>query len=285
MRQTIALITLMIMLSFSVSAYAEELPETQTASVYPIDVTCNEDSTEIRKIYELQPGEELPVSIQADFKQKEFQYTFFDLLREEIWKAENKDWKENVSVSSSKKDMDTVLSLLEPTKEITTEDGFTGILTLDIASIKSEVSGYGSSTKDISVTRTYPNLANADLQYIPKTTEENGKTLNFQNVEWRTDNTMNVDDYEIGDRYTAVVTYGGTSTSSYVKGYTITASYTGSIEKTYVEKERYVAIFTGSEIPKPFTGVNPWFLAPVGIVALGGLVWTFLWQRKGKKHA
>ena len=34
--------------------------------------------------------------------------------------------------------------------------------------------------------------------------------------------------YAIGDRYTAVATYTGTATSSYVTGYTVTADYTGT---------------------------------------------------------
>ena len=38
---------------------------------------------------------------------------------------------------------------------------------------------------------------------------EGGQTLKLQDVQWQTDNTYNADDYEIGDRFTAICTYGG----------------------------------------------------------------------------
>ena len=34
-----------------------------------------------------------------------------------------------------------------------------------------------------------------------------------------------MDGYAVADRYTAVATYTGSATSSYVKGYTVTADY------------------------------------------------------------
>ena len=61
-------------------------------------------------------------------------------------------------MDSDKKDMDTILSLLPQEKEVTTEEGFTGTLTLDLDSIKTEAAGYGSSTQPVTATRTYPNL-------------------------------------------------------------------------------------------------------------------------------
>ena len=105
-----------------------------------------------------------------------------------------------------------------------------------------EVAGYGSSTKEVSATRSYPNLAGQDTQYIPKTIEEDGRTLTLQTVNWQTDNTANMDGYAVGDRFTAVATYTGTATSSYVKGYTVTADYTGTVSRIALNKVRYVAI-------------------------------------------
>ena len=102
---------------------------------------------------------------------------------------------------------------------MTTEEGFTGTLRLDLDSIETEVSGYGSSKQAVTATRNYPNLSDADTQYLPKTIEDNGRSLTLSDVQWQTDNTYNADDYEIGDRYTAICTYSGTKTVSYVKGY------------------------------------------------------------------
>ena len=144
-----------------------------------------------------------------------------------------------------------------------------------------EVAGYGSSTRSISATRSYPNLAGQDTQYIPKTIEEDGRTLTLQTIDWQTDNAATTDGYALGDRFTAVATYVGTATSSYVKGYTVTASYTGTVSRICLNKVRYVAIFEGT----PLQPVQPaengdattdsfnWaaLLVPIGIVGVIGV--------------
>ena len=62
------------------------------------------------------------------------------------------------------------------------------------------------------------------------------------------DNTYNADDYEIGDRFTAICTYGGSKTVSYVTGYTTTADYTGEGYRTGVTVIRYTVIYTGAPL-------------------------------------
>lgn len=81
---------------------------------------------------------------------------------------------------------------------------------MDIETIKTEPAGYGSKSTPITASRSYPNLSDADTQYLPKTIEDGGRTLTLQDVQWQADNTHNADDYEIGDRFAAVCTYGGT---------------------------------------------------------------------------
>ena len=173
-----------------------------------------------------------------------------------------------------------VLALLPAEKEFVTDDGLTGILSLDLSTVRVEVAGYGSSTKEVSATRSYPNLAGQDTQYIPKTIEEDGRTLTLQTVNWQTDNTANMDGYAVGDRFTAVATYTGTATSSYVKGYTVTADYTGTVSRIALNKVRYVAIFEGTPlepiVPTEDESTGPaqfnWLAiaVPFGIVALVG---------------
>ena len=70
----------------------------------------------------------------------------------------------------------------------------------------------------------------------------------MQNIEWQSDNTATVDGYALTDRYTAVATYTGSKTSSYVKGYTVTADYSGTVSRIALNKVRYVAIFEGISI-------------------------------------
>ena len=123
-----------------------------------------------------------------------------------------------------------------------------GTLSLQLDTVQVEVSGYGSSTREISATRSYPNLANQDTANIPKTIQDNGRTLTLQTINWQTDNTATLDGYSLGDRFTAVATYTGSATSSYVKGYTVTADYTGTVGKINLDRVRYVAIFEGTPL-------------------------------------
>ena len=163
-------------------------------------------------------------------------------------------------------------------REFVTDDGLMGTLTLQLDTVRVEVAGYGSSTKEISATRSYPNLAGQDTQYIPKTIEENGKTLTLKDIDWQTDNTATSDGYALGDRFTAVATYTGSATSSYVKGYTVTADYTGTVSRIALNRTRYVAIFEGTplqpvtapedQLPAQFNWAA--VLVPFGIVALVG---------------
>ena len=133
----------------------------------------------------------------------------------------------------------SVLALLPAQREFITEDGLSGVLTLKLESVNVEVSGYGSTTKNLTATRTYPGLSDQDTQYIPKSVEDGGNTLTLQTVNWQTG----------GDgRFTAVATYTGTATSSYVKGYTVTADYTGTVSRINLNKIRYVAIFEGTPL-------------------------------------
>ena len=129
---------------------------------------------------------------------------------------------------------------------------------------------------------------------MPKSITEDGRTLTLQDVQWQTDNTYNADDYEIGDRFTAVCTYGGSKSVSYVTGYTTTADYTGEVYRTGVTVIRYTVIFTGTaieptvaELPQePEDSFNWLMVALPALAALGvGTGGTFfLMKRKERKQ-
>ena len=79
--------------------------------------------------------------------------------------------------------------------------------------------------------------------------------------------------------YTAVATYSGSATSSYVKGYTVTADYTGTVSRIALNRVRYVAIFEGTPIQPTEPAETPatasafrwsYVLIPIGIVAAAG---------------
>ena len=215
---------------------------------YPSSVAVSEDGTEIRKYYDLAPGDDPAGIARSDFEQDGFHYTLTDLLKQEMPENESRIHTETVKLDSKKKDMESVLALLPQQREFVTDDGLSGTLTLQLDTVRVDVAGYGSSTKEVTATRSYPDLAGQDTQYIPKTIEDNGKTLTLKNIDWQTANTANVDGHAIGDRYTAVATYTGTATSSYVTGYTVTADYVGTVSKIALNKVRYVAVFEGTPL-------------------------------------
>lgn len=292
MRRTMILLLVAIVLAAAMCTS----PLALAAEVcYPTSVTQNEDGTEIRKFYDLSPEDDPSGIPRSDFEQDGFYYTLTDLLKQELPEHESRQHTETVTLESKNKDMASVLALLPQEKEFITEDGLSGTLTLRLETVQVEVSGYGSSTKAISVTRSYPNLAGQDTSYIPKTIQDNGRTLTLQDISWQTDNTGSLDGYALGDRYTAVATYTGSATSSYVKGYTVTADYTGTVSRIALNKTRYVAIFEGTplqpvqpvepaepeepaiempEIPEPAPASSSfhwaYLLVPLGLIAAAG---------------
>lgn len=222
-------------------------------ALLPVDIILNQEALEIRKVYDLSPTTDPSTLPREAFDRDGYHYECSDILREVIIGAETQKVTQTETVESANKNMETILGLLPQEKAVTTEDGFEGTLYLQVDSIQTEPSGYGSKTNPISVTRNYPNLASADTSHLPKTITEGGKTLTLQGVQWQTDNTYNANDYEIGDRFTAICTYSGSSTVSYVKGYTTTADYTGEVYRTGVTVIRYTVIFTGT----PLTPAEP----------------------------
>ena len=215
---------------------------------YPTAVEESEDGHEIRKVYDLTPEQDPAGIPRSDFEQNGVRYTLTDLLRQETPEYQERQHTEEVSLESKNKDMASILALLPQQKEFVTEDGLSGTLTLQLDTVQVETAGYGKSTRTVTATRRYPSLASQDTSYIPKTVEENGRTMTLQDISWQTDNTGSLDGMAMGDRYTAVATYSGAATSSYVTGYTVTAKYVGTVSKIALDRVRYVAIFEGTEI-------------------------------------
>ena len=273
---TICAAVLCLTAALTPAAMAAEAPEVQVC--YPASVTRNEDGSEIRKVYDLSPEDDPAGISRSDFEQDGYHYTLTDLLKQELPEHEERQHTETVSLQSDKKDMESVLALLPQEKEFITDDGLIGTLELQLDTVQVEVAGYGSSTKKVSATRSYPNLVNQDTANIPKTITDNGRTLTLETLQWQTDNTASLDGYALGDRFTAVATYTGSATSSYVTGYTVTADYTGTVSHIALDRVRYVAIFEGTPI-QPLTGTEDssagqfnWgaLLLPFGIVAAVG---------------
>ncbi|KAB5101524.1 cell wall anchor protein, partial [Bacteroides thetaiotaomicron] len=198
------LCALALSMSLAPAALAADSSEpTQPSPCYPTAVTRSEDGTEIRKMYDLGPEDDPGGIPRSDFEQDGYHYTLTDLLKQELPANESRQHTETVSVNSKSKDMEEIMPLLAATCEAVTEDGYTGLLTLDTASIQVEASGYATSTRNVSATRSYPNLSEADVSLVPKSIEDSGRTLTLADVQWQ----------EAGGFYNAAATYTGTASS------------------------------------------------------------------------
>ena len=267
------IIILAVLLLLSTTAFAAEYPS-------QVSYSMNNGIFEVRKTYELPVDQEPSMQAKQSFEQDGYSFTLTDLLRQELPEQQAKEYTETVTVSSESKELTAILPLLADTKAVTTEDGFTGTLKLDTGSITVEPAGYKNNSWTVSATRTYPTLRSMDLEYIPT-------------VDWQTDNTENVDDDAIGDRFSAIVTYTGTASSRNVTGYTVTAQYRGAVEKISLNKVQYVAVFHGTplvvpEVEAPEIQTMDWrYLAiPRGLMllCLAGFTAAKIKNRKKGKH-
>lgn len=249
--------------------------------LYPVEVqeyTAGDlDEPRISKTYELSLTDDPALIPTEDFERSGRTYTLLDVIKEDQTETDTKEHIEVITLETDTSDMAEILQLLEPELEITTEDGYTGTLTPDYTNIQVEASGYGTSSRTVSATRTYPNLSSADVALIPKTTEEGGRTLTLADVDWQEAATDYQDGYDLAIRYTATATYTGTATSKYATGYTVTADYKGNVTRTDCDTVRYTAIFASHGETQSDTEAEPGagmdlrlVLVPLGLIALGG---------------
>lgn len=260
MKRTAALcLAALLACSLAIPAMAADI-------LYPVEVTeyMEGDSSRLKKIYVLTPADDPSLIPTEDFDREGQTYTLLDITRQDQVETDTRDYTETVTLESKTKDMDAILPQLTATLEVDTEEGYTGVLTLDTASIQVEAAGYSTSTRALTAARTYPNLSDADVSLIPKSIEDGGRTLELANVQWQ----------EAGEFYTANATYTGTASSKYATGYTVTAEYSGEVSRTTNDTVTYAAVFSANPTQMQTaakSGMNwRWLLVlPAGAAAAG----------------
>ena len=260
MKRTAALcLAALLACSLAIPAMAADI-------LYPVEVTeyMEGDSSRLKKIYVLTPADDPSLIPTEDFDREGQTYTLLDITRQDQVETDTRDYTETVTLESKTKDMDAILPQLTATLEVDTEEGYTGVLTLDTASIQVEAAGYSTSTRALTAARTYPNLSDADVSLIPKSIEDGGRTLELANIQWQ----------EAGEFYTANATYTGTASSKYATGYTVTAEYSGEVSRTPNDTVTYAAVFSANPTQMQTaakSGMNwRWLLVlPAGAAAAG----------------
>lgn len=221
------------------------------ACYYPIEVesyTAGDfDQPRIRKVYQLSLSDD-PAGIPTeDFEEYGRTFHLMEMTRKTEVGVDTQPLTKTVTTDSKTGDLGEILKQLDAEIKAETEDGYAGVLKLDYNSVQVEVKGYGTSTRSLSASRTYPNLSDADLSLVPKTVTEGGRTLNLADVKWSS--TTDTEGEDVVTRYTATASYTGSVSSRYVTGYTVTADYTGEVAKTSCEVVIYTAIFGCTDVP------------------------------------
>ncbi len=216
------------------------------ASVYPAEVRTSESGGIVRleKVYYLTARDDPSAIPTEDFDREGLHFSLLDVLKTDLTETEMKDYAEVVTLESETKDVGEIIKTMPPELELLTEDGFSGVLKPDYTTVTVEPAGYRTSTWTVTATRTYPNLSDADLSLLPKTVEENGRTLTLADVSWQEAAAEQVDGVSVPLRYTAVAAYTGTATGRSVTGYTVTVEYFGEVTKTSNDTVIYTAVFS-----------------------------------------
>ena len=199
----------------------------------------------VTRVYQLALADSARLIPTEDFERDGYRYHFLDMTKENMVGADTKEHTETVTKDCKSNDVSEALKLLDAEKSVETPDGYSGKLLLDHESVKVSVKGYKTSSKNISATRVYADLADADLELVPKTITENENLLTLNDAQWES-----VTDDEGNLRFTATAQYTGTATSRVATGYVVTANYTGHVVKMNCEMITYRVTFTGTEIPK-----------------------------------
>jgi hypothetical protein len=233
----------------------ETAPEAETEKkplyLFPSSVyeTQANGGRQIIKTYTLSDGEN-PYDISREsFEREGWFYELSDITKTETALSEVVEHKETVTLGSDTNDTEAVIKLLAPNMEHRTEDGFYGLLALDISSVKVETAGVKTSSFTKTATREYPGLASNDVSLLPKEITDGGRTYTLESVDWRPTNTVTADyDDTIAESYTAVASYTRTATSTSVTGYTVTADYIGEISRLNPGGTIYTACFLGAKL-------------------------------------
>lgn len=219
------------------------------AALYPAEVRTSEENGMIRleKVYYLSTRDDPAAIPTGDFDREGRHYTLLDVLKNDLSETDSKDYIEVVTMDSGTKDMAEIIKMLEPEREIATEDGYTGILKPDYTKITVEAAGYKNNSWTVSAKRTYPNLSDADASLIPKTITDSGRTLTLAGVDWQ----------EAGEFYNAIASYTGTASGRSVTGYTVSVEYSGEVTKTSRDTVIYTAVFSAENASHGETHLDP----------------------------
>lgn len=257
------------------SVFAQALPP--SAAPEPLEIRRGTEAGRpvLEKVYVLpksQSGDCIP---KEDFEEHAIYFRFAGITALDNAKEETKAYSQQKAIHTGTNDTQSVIAMFPAKMEVSTEDGYTGVLQFDHTTLTVSAAGYGTETYQINESRTYPNLTDADTSLVPKSINKDGNTLNLTGIQWQTSAAEHMDGQELAVRYTANAAYTGTATRTYPTGYTAAASYKGEVKKMVDETTTYTVTFKGE--PQPAADPEAqrgfwsyWWVWLIGAAALGG---------------
>ena len=231
-------VLLLALSTFAISALADD-----TLTPQEIVQSTVDDYTVVEKIYVLPKDSDASLIPTESYTENEVEYEYVETKVHDNSEEDTKEHIENVSHHTATNDAEVVVALFAPTLEITTEDGYIGVLAFDHSTLELTPAGYSSRKFTVTEERSYPNLASADTSLVPKTIDKDGTTLTLANIEWVTAADETISGTDVAIRYTANAIYTGTETKTYVNGYTASADYKGTVTKVINDTVTYTAVF------------------------------------------
>jgi hypothetical protein len=224
--------------------------ESTVEKLYPADMhTVVEDGKRQIVMTYILAAEQAHADIpRAGFTRDGWRFELTDITEKRSSGTDTRIHTETVEISTDTKNLNEIIKLLKPTLDYQGEDGYCGLLTLDLSTVTCKAAGYKKSSYTVTATREYPHLSTNDLSLIPKTITDNGKTLALDGVTWEVQQYISVDYEDIPDCYRAVAKYSAKASRRVVTGYTTTADYTGEVSRTVLGNTIYTLYFSGSEI-------------------------------------
>ena len=276
-RKTIPALCLALALLSTTGAFALEVPtDTEVRNLNGVQ--------QIVKTYTVSPDLDPKELMEEPFEFDGYTYSYSSITKRENRMEEAREHTETFTVETDKKDLSSVLEVLEPTAYYS--DGhYSGVLYLDHTTIRTEAAGYKSGSYTITATREIGSLDSNDMAYVPQTTVKDGVTLPLSSVEWQVQSSALVDDVLVPATYKAVATYSGKGSYSKATGYVTTAEYKGTVTRNEVKDITYTVTYVGDKAvptepvakdaaatPDRSTGkvVLPWPILAAGGLALAG---------------
>ena len=234
---------------------AQSPPPPPRMRVFPVNVAEGynyEGVREIVRVYELKAGETPDLINMESFERNGYFFQVADVVRRFDVNHTIREHTEEIEIQTDTNDLAAVISRLDTSIEFTAEDGYTGLLHLDITSIEMTQDGTRSVSSTARQVREFPFLSNPDMSLIPQTVTAGGVTYTLANVQWRSATAAPIDYASVGSTFTAVATYTRTARSSISTGYTTRVLYSGTLTRVSTGQTRYVVNFLGTPIvPSP----------------------------------